>query len=80
MFNNTNFEKKFFSCVIPHALCLKVNIHVQLKKIFHMYKSTEYSVFTVFYLYSQSSKDSTKTQAERMEPSDTSVKCSTEGK
>ena len=45
-----------------------------------MYKSTEYSVFTVFYLYSQSSKDSTKTQAERMEPSDASVKCSTEGK
>ena len=45
-----------------------------------LYESTEYSVFTVFYLYSQSSKDSTKTQAERMEPSDTSVKCSTEGK
>ena len=49
------------------------------KNLFNMYKSIKTLNF-LYIIYSQSSKDYTKTLAGRMEPSDTSVKFSTEEK
>ncbi len=58
--------------------CLYFEVKIQVLKNYSICIKVLEILSILYFLYSQSSKDSTKTRAVRMEPSDTFVKCSTE--